>query len=367
MSPAWKIEVHPDIVGIHQWSILSGIAGLRSSGLADVKTTWLRPTESRASLTVRVTDLRTGRQRVGSFEMHDGAAFDAWNVQNVDVIFKRSYDSERLAAENPKATVLPLGLTLGCLGRGVSRIAASSIARLAVNSAPFGGSVGTRRILSSSRAALGAALTTYVGKRLAHPYITIGELESFRTSRVSEPYVSFMVRAWDPAAASSNSKGMFVEVSDRRAALIRRLRARFGHRFVGGFVPTEFAKRQYPDCIAEVSTAQRDFLRTVGHGGVGVSTRGLANSNPWKLAEYLALGTAIVTEPLVFSLPEALEVGINILEFGEIEDCIDRCQMLFDDPAVRVRMQQENWRYWCSYVRPKELLIRRLNELFINR
>ncbi len=57
--------------------------------------------------------------------------------------------------------------------------------------------------------------------------------------------------------------------------MIRHLRRQLGTRFVGGFVPTEFARRHYPDCVADVSTNRRDFIDTSGRGGIGVSTHGL--------------------------------------------------------------------------------------------
>jgi hypothetical protein len=172
--------------------------------------------------------------------------------------------------------------------------------------------------------------------------------------------VLFQVTAWDPTRGQDPEDRR--KVNSGRAAIIKALRKAIAHRFVGGFVPTPYARSTYPGLLSELPVGQRDYLRLVQESAITVSTVGLHGSNPWKLVEYLAGSRAIVSEPLRYELPESLEGTAEF--FDDSEQCVERCIELLDSPGRRAELQDRSRSYWLRNARPDRLLVRRLLEEF---
>lgn len=172
--------------------------------------------------------------------------------------------------------------------------------------------------------------------------------------------VLFQVRAWEPWQSRDPEHRW--KVNADRAAIIRGLREAIGHRFVGGFIATPFARSTYPQLVSELPTDRRAYLGLVRESAIAVSTAGLQGSNPWKLSEYLASSRAIVTEPLHYQLPERLDAAAKF--FDHPQRCVDRCIELLDSPDHRTELQEHARSYWLQNARPDRLFLRRLHEEF---
>lgn len=367
VSSKWLVSMHPEILGTHQWSFFAGLADLVRSGTVDLSFERLRSTSLRSAATTRVTDMESGRSLLVGWEMQDGAALDDWHVANVDVIIKRGFDDRNLSDyETCSASVIPMGLTLGCRSPGSTRLALRSNAQLTPAVVRRQTNVSVRQLLASW-ATLGRVGKVALARK--HDPV-VQELEAFYTGLRRSPeqresqHVTFLARAWDPDGVNPLLRDDLREVTEERANLIRLLRSELGSRFIGGFVPSDYAAAHFSDCLAQVSTRRPDFLSCVAKGGIGISTRGLSDSNPWKLAEYSAMGTAIVSEPLVHRLPTQLAAGENILLFESNGECVEQCLKLLGDPELRARLQLGSAAYWDEHVQPGTLLRNRLIEAF---
>ena len=87
--------------------------------------------------------------------------------------------------------------------------------------------------------------------------------------------------------------------------------------------------------------------------GIGVYVRGLHHSLAFKMAEYLAAGLCIVSEPLVHELPVPLREGVNYLLFRSHDECLERCRWLLSHPAEAERMRWANRDYYRRWVEPE--------------
>jgi hypothetical protein len=146
-----------------------------------------------------------------------------------------------------------------------------------------------------------------------------------------------------------------------RVGCIRALRAEFGARFVGGLAPTPFARKHFPDCVADPSVCQKHrYLRLMKRALVCVATRGLQGSNGWRLAEYLAASRAIVSETLRFDVPNLIP-GVNYLSMTSVEECLSQVRALVEDGERRREMMHANEAFYRANLRPDSIVRRCLN------
>jgi hypothetical protein len=166
--------------------------------------------------------------------------------------------------------------------------------------------------------------------------------------------ILFQCRVWPPEMAprASNLK----ELNDRRAGLIRSLRAHFGERFAGGLVPNAYAQEHYPDCISGERTEHASYLELVKTAQIAIATAGIHRSIPWKCAEYLAASKCVVSEPFAYELPEALREGVHYLQFTNSRECIEACEMLLENPEKARAMQATNSLYYHSHIKPAKMM-----------
>jgi hypothetical protein len=79
----------------------------------------------------------------------------------------------------------------------------------------------------------------------------------------------------------------------------------------------------------------------------------LHNAIAIKMAEYLAAGLCIVSEPIVHELPVPLIAGVNYLPFASLEECASQCKWLLAHPTEAARMRVANLDYYSKWVEPK--------------
>jgi hypothetical protein len=173
----------------------------------------------------------------------------------------------------------------------------------------------------------------------------------------------FAARTWVPTEVPPLPPQAVVKMNDFRANCIRELREHLGARVTAGFAHSEHARECYPDCLLDpqFSSRRRDYLRNLRAYSVCVSTAGLWDSTGWKFAEYVALGRAIVSEPIRFGLPGPMSPGENYLEFTTPAQCASRVAELLDDDAARQSMMQKNARYFAEYGTPQAVVARALH------
>jgi hypothetical protein len=338
----WRIGLQADPVRLHAWFALTGLGGLRASGAVDLHLLARRLPVER-SLWLEVEDREA---RVHAAVCLDPTDFGWLGAPRrsaaADITWKRGFDP----AGYDDALVVPLGLMFGCRpGEGVlgARYAAAA-ATAGVRSGNIAEAARTLRVLAGWRASPPPPLDAHV----AMP-------------GTGDERVLFQVRAWEP------DDGM--DPADRqarnaqRAEVITTLRRRLGDRFVGGFVPTELARREHPELVTTTPSGTGAYLELVRSCAIGVSTIGLHRSNPYKLLEYVAASRAIVAEPLAHALPHPLVPGTNVVPFDDAASCADACEALLDDREARQRMMEANRAWWLQHGAPDVALRDRLEAL----
>lgn len=288
-----------------------------------------------------------------AIDLRDHATiFSLKALEECDVVFKRSYVLRYIQclSEWNTSKIHPAGLSFGVRSPNEHHQAVMFASLITTH---------LRHAISASRR------PQHILKELQHIYAhwrftrnsrLIGQ---FRESLVRRtmPRILFQTRTFNRTDDTDAN-----EVHEQRAQFIRMLRKEFGKSFAGGFVPDELVNRLYPDCISDLPTDRLGYLREVQSSAIAVYTRGLVNSVPWKLSEYLASGKAIVGERLQTELPDPLAEGVHLSSFTDVEECIRTCGNLLKNPE-QVDVLSKNARaYYDAHVEPTVALHRILRK-----
>ncbi|GAB4415284.1 MAG: hypothetical protein OHK0021_22180 [Bryobacter sp.] len=278
-----------------------------------------------------------GREvRVGVDLYDKGSRIEAELLREVDVYFKRSY-SAGIAAKQGMAKVRPLGLNFAASGPGTKW------------KIWWQGGAGLWQRAMKNRGKLRQFLET--------PAIGIFERPP---AIAAEAKVIFQPRLWEPGSSDDDLEN----VNRLRVDLVRVFRQEFGGRFVGGLVPTAYARLHYPELLSPAPVRRELYVKESLRSAIGVNTRGLHGSNPFKLGEYLAGSFAILSDPLLYELPEPMRNGEEYLEYRSAEDCARHIAELFRRPEAIDALRDAAWRYYCSNLQPAALWEKRLAAAF---
>ena len=188
-------------------------------------------------------------------------------------------------------------------------------------------------------------------------YTRITDARAFVASAPSAKIqrVIFQTRLWEPHEITGDD---LEAVNLPRVSLIRRLRRELGARFLGGLVPTARARRDYPELVREDGVRRDDYLALMRSSAIGISTRGLFHSTPWKLSEYLSTGIAVVTQPISNQPLDPLVERKHVLTFNSEDECLRHCTALLENPDRAAQMQLANRAYYETSVEPMAVVRR---------
>jgi hypothetical protein len=286
-----------------------------------------------------------------AIDLHDSWEIDADALARCDVYFKRSLTVSTAPGRPPSPKLRALGLITDVRTEGYDlrelRVELSG-ARSARERA--------RRLLRWS------ALTAAARMFDAGSRPTISRMEC-PPQRGQPPRVLLMAGLWDPAEVPTWAAGKRDEweaINRMRVGCIRALREAFGERFHGGVRPTPFSLRHCPDIVLSSPPrgSQREFIRRVREHPVCVTSVGLHGSNGFRLAEFVAMSRAIVSEPLCYDVPGDFAAGRNYLPFRTPEECVAQVARLLESTDEREAMMRTNWDYYGRWQRPDRMALR---------
>ena len=179
-------------------------------------------------------------------------------------------------------------------------------------------------------------------------------------SRNAEATIVFQPRLWELGSTDDDVDA----VNGLRVAIVRLLKKEFGRRFAGGLVPTPLARQRYPELLTPAPVERGAYVAFSLRNAIAINSRGLHDSIPFKMGEYLAGSFAILSDPMRYVLPEPLRAGIEYDLYRSAEECATHCERLLADPAELQHRREAAWGYYQKYVRAEALWGRRLQEVW---
>jgi hypothetical protein len=273
-------------------------------------------------------DIDAGNARRVAVDLRDGEGFSFPIIDRVDRYLKRAFFPPELPRLAPAqaARAQPFGLNFGCRNTG-----------------------STLRLLRT----IGVTLATrgYSGLARLRQFLSTPPIRAFeQTPDVPvEPTVMFQTRLW---TADEIPPDEVEPLNTMRVAMVRGLRRAFGDRFVGGLVPTPYARAEYPADVTPHSSAYARYLALKKRCLVSVYTRGVEHSLAFKLGETIAASQCLVSVPLRYDLPTPFIRGTNYLLFDTVDEAIAACDRLLSDAALARDMRHANHQYYVREVEP---------------
>jgi hypothetical protein len=144
------------------------------------------------------------------------------------------------------------------------------------------------------------------------------------------------------------------EVNEMRANIIRVSRKILNNDFEGGFAPRKEAIQRYPDLVLLKSYPHSVYLKKTRQSPFVFITPGVSNCLGWKLAEFLAMGKAIISYPTYNITNPRLEHGKNIhyikKDGSDLEYAITK---VMTDDKYRSNLKMNASSYYENYLRPE--------------
>jgi len=179
-------------------------------------------------------------------------------------------------------------------------------------------------------------------------------LTSFVPGTAREGYIFYASSIWDEEAAPNTNQ--------YRARFIDSCRSSDGVVFEGGFCPpgSSIYADRYKNYIAAKWFPLTEWLQKIQLSTVAFYTPGVWLSHTFKLAEFLALGKAIIATPVSRALPAPLVHGRHVHYVdGSSESIKNALQRILRDRAYRKHLEQNASTYFRTFLTPT-LVIQRL-------
>ena len=298
--------------------------------------------EGCAFVWLKVDRLLDHRQLNIALDLHDlSTLFYEQALHECDVYLKKSFyppDTRRFGGERADK-IIPFGFNFACSTGSSKRAVNGWLMRLY-----------SRMALRSPRQAVLHMRRKLPEYRTFLDGPTMRDFEQSPDVPVKQRVV-FQTRVWSKEEVGPDDHEV---VNSLRVGIIRELQRALGDQFIGGLVPTEYARQHYPDVLASNPARRQHFIRWSKRNLVGVYVRGLNYSYGFRFAEHLAASQCVVAHPDGFRNPAPVppQEGVHYLPFTTQEECVARCRQLFDDSDLAARMREANWRYYRQEVEP---------------
>jgi hypothetical protein len=169
-----------------------------------------------------------------------------------------------------------------------------------------------------------------------------------------DDYIFSLSTLWPEEQASG--------ANEYRALFIESCRSLAGVTFEGGFHTSQ--SRPVPERFASYIVPKHsllDYLEKTKSSALVFNTPAVWSCHGFKLAEFLALGKAIISTPLARELPAPLVHGQHIHYVdGSLESIRAAVHLLLTDRNYRKHLEQNAYDYYLSFLSPKCVIERLL-------
>lgn len=361
MKPTCTVIIHTPQELNHSSYIQTGLFELESMGLVHVEVQ-LYIKKNKGTLTVdkhgtiakssrphpktsfyTLIDSSSNKKINFATDLYDFAEhFSEAALNTCDFYFKRSFEISYInpIQANSKAKIHRLGITFGTHS-GYKHGTYKFFLGLFLNNLGLN--------LKKDRYFFKRILKTYKAQKKHWQFINtsrnISRFENF--GKASENSIMFQTRCF------LHEKDVDVkQIHQQRYHIIKLLKQHFPDTFMGGFVPSRVANKNYSDALTNVPTAPEKYLDALKKAKIVVYTRGLANSPAWKMAEYLSQGKVIIAEPLSTELPVPLTEGKELLYFQNDTELIEKIKMVMEEGSLAARLSKNARIYFEKHVHP---------------
>ena len=117
-------------------------------------------------------------------------------------------------------------------------------------------------------------------------------------------------------------------------------------------------KEEFKDVLTNRRISMKEYLDGTKRSAVVFNTPSVCQCHGWKLAEYLAMGKAIISTPLVNVMPGDFNAEEHYLEANSADDMEHNLKRLRCDDSLRESLKSNARRYFDLYLSPESVVKR---------
>ncbi len=180
------------------------------------------------------------------------------------------------------------------------------------------------------------------------------ELSVYEPEKAEADYVYFDSSLWRKEGGAETTNAW-------RASFMRACKASDIH-FEGGFFGYKGHPdyEKYKDVLLTKYIRSNEWIKRVKRSTLVFNTPSVHGGHGWKLCEFLAMGKAMISSPILNDLPAPLEHGKHLHLISSEEEIGDAIRLLVSDDGYRSRLEQGARKYYLDYLTPSKEMQRLL-------
>ncbi|MGB5341170.1 MAG: hypothetical protein WBN87_11680 [Thermoanaerobaculia bacterium] len=178
-------------------------------------------------------------------------------------------------------------------------------------------------------------------------WLRSGTIDQYQAHSGSSDYVFYAARLWEHHSCVDDT-------NPERAKFMRAAKAAVGKGFDGGFVSEGRSAQAeiYADLLLDRKVPSDKWISRTQLSAVAFNNPAVWGCLGWKLAQYMALGKAIISTPIENLLPEPLRHGSNVHLVSEIDEIPAALSLITTDCEYRRKLEIGSRKYWDLYLSP---------------
>ncbi len=162
---------------------------------------------------------------------------------------------------------------------------------------------------------------------------------------------------------------MLKQINSERIKTVRLLRDSFGDRFVGGLSDSKTSRSEAPDLITDDHrvTTREGYLSSLKKNYIHILSKGIHGCVGARYGETFAAGRALITDPFVYEPVGNLREGENYRKYTSPDEVVSCAAELIEDIDTVHKIENNNNKYYNSFVRPDVKMLNTLKIAFPER
>jgi glycosyltransferase involved in cell wall biosynthesis len=142
-----------------------------------------------------------------------------------------------------------------------------------------------------------------------------------------------------------------------RLAFIKACKLISGIQFEGGFAPRQKKDiKGFDEHTVTKWFPQNKYIKKTKQSAVVFNTPAVYNCHGWKLGEFLALGKAIITTPIINVLPENLTHHNNVFVVNDPKELRSAIEYVLSNKEFKNLLEENAYAYYCKHLQPSRVI-----------
>lgn len=179
-------------------------------------------------------------------------------------------------------------------------------------------------------------------------------LKEYKNNSSSDNYVFFMNSIWKQEPETNNNRALFIKSCKDNTKVS----------FEGGFAARKDGNNLgLDDLVYSQRISLKIYLQKIKKSAFVFNTPAVLSCHGWKLAEFLALGKAIITTHHYNKLPAELLANKHVLYVNNSDDIKEAINKLTTDVDLKRKLELESREYFDKYLAPEKVITRLLEKI----